>query len=264
MDAGDHFGLVLGLCFAAFVATDIKGYKERELKNITSIAQVTGANSISAIQFLDNDAAQKTLLNLESVQEEILNASILDKNGNVFATTTKKGNAVYRFPPPYTDRYIYEGDFLYVYKNIVKNNELLGTVCLQVGLSELEQIKSQKTQITVLLLIIGIALAFLLATINQRYISKPLLSLVNVMKEVRRSENYTKQVPVEGKDEIGALSLEFNNLMDQIIQSHQKKDEFIGIASHELKTPLTSTKGFLELLNSRDLERKINCLLKKH
>jgi signal transduction histidine kinase len=255
--------LVLGLCFAAFVATDIKGYKERELRNIISIAQVIGINNIPAIQFLDNDAAAKTLSDLEKVQENIVNASILDKNGNVFASGTKTGNTAYRFAPPYTDRAIFDGNFLYVYKSIINNKELLGTVCLKVELSELEQIKAQKTQITILLLVIGVAVAFLLATINQRYISKPLLSLVNVMKEVRKNENYTKQVPVDGKDEIGALSLEFNNLMDQIIQSNQKKDEFIGIASHELKTPLTSTKGFLELLNSRDLEPQNKLFVEK-
>jgi signal transduction histidine kinase len=114
-----------------------------------------------------------------------------------------------------------------------------------------------------ILLIIGIALAFLLAIINQQYISEPLLSLVNVMKEVRQNENYIRQVPVEGSDEIGILSLEFNNLMTQIIQSNQKKDEFIGIASHELKTPLTSAKGFLELLNNIEQEQQKKMFVQK-
>jgi signal transduction histidine kinase len=255
--------LVLGLCFAAFVISDIKGYKERELRNITSIAQVTGVNSISAIQFLDNDAASKNLANLERVQEDIVSASIFDKTGNLFASATKQGVEPYVFYAPFTDSYKFDDDYLYVYKSIYKSNELLGTVCLKVELSQLEQIKSQKLQIAAVLLLLGVALAFFFAVINQQYISKPLLSLVKVMKEVRRNENYTKQVPVEGKDEIGILSLEFNNLMDQIIQSNQKKDEFIGIASHELKTPLTSAKGFLELLNSIEQDQQNKLFINK-
>ena len=34
----------------------------------------------------------------------------------------------------------------------------------------------------------------------------------------------------------------------------EKRDEFIGIASHELKTPLTSVKGYLQIINSYNKE----------
>lgn len=37
-------------------------------------------------------------------------------------------------------------------------------------------------------------------------------------------------------------------LYDEIKNLNARKDEFIGIASHELKTPLTSMKGYLQLL----------------
>ena len=56
------------------------------------------------------------------------------------------------------------------------------------------------------------------------------------------------QSPTTGKDEISALTRVFNNLMQQVSENQRRKDEFIGIASHELKTPLTSIKGYLELL----------------
>jgi signal transduction histidine kinase len=242
--------IVLGLCFAAFIITDIRGYKERKINSMISLANVVGTNSVSALEFLDNDAAQDILSNLKKVSPEIVHATILDKKGNIFATYSRTASDTFRFrQPPADTKFEFLGNGLLVYNNIVDNNAIVGTVCLQVELSELATIKNQKYQIAIILLIIGIGLAFIIALIVQGYISRRLLYLVNVMNQVGKTGDYTNHVVVDGKDEINALSFVFNNLMNQIQESHKKKDDFIGIASHELRTPLTSIKAYLQVLD---------------
>lgn len=59
------------------------------------------------------------------------------------------------------------------------------------------------------------------------------------------------------KDQEGNVTAWFgtNTDIDDQKRQMEKRDEFIGIASHELKTPLTSLKGYLQIINSYNKER---------
>ncbi len=83
---------------------------------------------------------------------------------------------------------------------------------------------------------------------------KPLRQLTNRMMDFL-VDRYSFQFSQPANNEIGALQRTFSSLaqrvinnMDELKSLDQAKSEFLSIASHELRTPMTSIKGSLSLL----------------
>lgn len=235
---------VLGLCITAFVLIDIKGFKDRKVKSSYAIAQVVGFNSVSALEFLDNAAAKKILSEL-TAQNDILNVNILDKKGKVFASYTKPGfDSKYHFSVPVMGqkKFLFTNQNLFVYNKINKNNETIGIVCIRFELSELNKIKMNVLRLGIVLLIVGIGLAFLIAIIIKKYISKPLLDLVTVIQEVKDTANYKIRLTVEGRDEISILSLGLNNMLENI----EKRDNEVAQSKEQLNNQNTLLQSVIQ------------------
>jgi PAS domain S-box-containing protein len=60
-----------------------------------------------------------------------------------------------------------------------------------------------------------------------------------------------------------AVQAENARLYEEVKMLNDKKDEFIGLASHELKTPLTGIHGYLQILDRMMMEEKPRQFLKK-
>lgn len=247
--------LVLSIVFGVFIFTDINSYKQRKVESMMSLAQVIGTNSISTLQFDDPDAARDMLQDLHNVSPEIIHATIFNNKGEIFAHYSKPGLDSFRIKDILKQRkFLFSGHELFVSSAITNNDEVIGKVYLDVELSELQQTKGYKLELAAILLIIALLFSFLIAVGVQTYISKRLLKLVSTMKKVSKTGDYPEPLADDGKDEIATLIQVFNKLMQQIKENLQKKDEFIGIASHELKTPLTTIKGYIEMLNMMEQE----------
>lgn len=247
--------VVLSIVFGVFIFTDINSYKERKMSSMMSLAQVIGTNSISTLQFDDPDAATQMLQDLHNVSPEIVHATIVDNNGEIFAHYSKSGSDSFRMTEILKQKkFLFSGHDLFVSSPIINNRKVIGKVYLDVELSELQQIKEYKLELAVILLVLALLFSFLIALAIQSYISNRLLKLVSTMKKVSKTGEYERLLTDEGKDEIAILIQVFNKLMLQIKENQQKKDEFIGIASHELKTPLTTLKGYIEMLDMMEQE----------
>lgn len=75
----------------------------------------------------------------------------------------------------------------------------------------------------------------------------PLGQMGKIAKKLAKGD-FSERIPVSSNDEIGQLSLAFNEMADELENSEQIKNDFISSVSHELRTPLTAIKGWSETL----------------
>jgi signal transduction histidine kinase len=107
--------------------------------------------------------------------------------------------------------------------------------------------------ITVVLL--GAALSWLMSLI----MTKPLRRLSFVTRSIA-SGNLSSRAADHGRDEIGVLAADFNNMADRLERNinemkdtMQRQEEFMGGLAHEMKTPMTSIIGYADLLRGHTL-----------
>lgn len=89
---------------------------------------------------------------------------------------------------------------------------------------------------------------------------KQRLDLIKGITEKIAAGNYNLRLKEEDKDALGELTINLNrmatrleNSFNDLNESMNKKDKFMNIAAHELKTPLTIIKSSLEIIKKLNI-----------
>ena len=94
---------------------------------------------------------------------------------------------------------------------------------------------------------VGLGAALLALLLLSGSVYRPLQRVARAAAAVARGD-YREKVPVEGPVEARALAENFNRMTEAVQHSQQTLRDFLANVSHELKTPLTSIRGFSQAL----------------
>jgi len=102
---------------------------------------------------------------------------------------------------------------------------------------------------------IALAVALLLGILVARALTVRVLRLERSAQRVAQGD-LTAQFEVDSGDEIGQLAAALAHMQSQLQQLEQARRRFVATASHELRTPIFSLGGFLELIEDEDLDEE--------
>jgi signal transduction histidine kinase len=121
--------------------------------------------------------------------------------------------------------------------------------------SALDRYGQREMQRLLWVMLVAFLISVLILFFSGRLFANIALSpMIKVIRDVKviRSTSLDKRLQIKGgKDEINELTVTFNNLLEHLEQSFSTQRSFVAHASHELRTPITSIIGDIEVTLSQ-------------
>jgi two-component system, sensor histidine kinase len=263
----------LAVVAAALVVYESRTYERSTADALMTQAQILARASAPALVFDDPVAARENLALLNG-QPNILGAAIY-RGGRLFAGYGATDALAQATQAPQADGYAIDGGQIVVFRRIVEDPEVLGTVYLRARY-ELGARLRDYLGILGLVLVASLGFALLLSAALQRAITRPILAVADVARQVIERRDFSLRVARTTRDEVGVLVDAFNAMLSEVGRrsdaleasnatlsresaerreaeealriADRRKDAFLAMLAHELRNPLAPLRNALEIL----------------
>jgi signal transduction histidine kinase/DNA-binding response OmpR family regulator/HPt (histidine-containing phosphotransfer) domain-containing protein len=218
-------GSALLLVFLAFAIASVLTHTGEERKQLVSLAEVIGANSIAPLLYADRATAAQALAALEAM-DEIEQAVLYDRNGQPFAALPTpspratvepltamhmariaEGGTETRSGPPWAPR-------LRIYRPVRIAPHVIGVVMIEAVQRQMWLGVLKSLAMAGIATAVSFVLALVLSARFRNSIVQPIAQLIAAAERVSTSQSYT-QVQHTRHDELGTLIDSFNAMLAQ-------------------------------------------------
>jgi signal transduction histidine kinase len=264
--------ITLSGAVAAFITSETTHYTRLLDQELSALGQMIARASRAALVFND-DSTARLLLDAAQARDNIVGAVLERKDGTTAADFYKNNFPKDLIPLIRTaPEQIRDRGFRTISEPVFLDDERVGTVYL---ISNLQNLQAQIDRFTWIGIIVFGAcsiVAFLLSSFSQRFVSRPLVNLLDVARRVSQTGDHSIRAAAHGTDEIGQLVTGFNEMLqtlqkqDSEVRSAKEraeradraKSDFLATMSHEVRNPINGIMGLTRLMYDTKLTAEQN------
>jgi signal transduction histidine kinase len=222
-------GTALLAAYVAFLAYDLYTLRKDLISSLTTEAGIVGENSVTALMFDDQQAAESTLSALEN-SPQIRWAVIERADGSVFARYAhgdpEEPDLKASLKPGESLNYWTKGTNILMGRRIVFQGRALGSVYLLAETGELSHRARQFGLLSALILALCFVIAVLATSTIRHLVAGPLTELAGTAQVVSKEQDYSIRAPMpNGSDELAFLVRSFNEMLEQIQERDRALEE---------------------------------------
>lgn len=132
-------------------------------------------------------------------------------------------------------------------KPVVKDGAATHVVRFYLDITEARGAVSLAFLEVMLVSLIAVLISVIAVYYTTARMTRPFMEINEIVQKYAKGD-YNVRIPISSVEEATQLALSFNNMANQLKDLEATRRSFVANVSHELRSPLTSMKGFLEAM----------------